>query len=77
MLQVYFFSNLYPRNDNKNHRKRFYIKQVHVPAESVELAGFRGDNQRLRHHRYGGGKPGGPEDVSSVEGPEDHLNITR
>lgn len=68
LFQVYIFGDLHSGNDNQKHSKGLHPQQVYVSAESMELAGFRGHHQRLRHNWDGSGQSGGFADVSGVKG---------
>jgi len=67
MFQVHLPSHIHGGNGDKINSEGIYTEQVHLPAESLELAGLRGDYQRIRHHRHGSRQSGRSQDVQGVE----------
>lgn len=59
------------------YREGFHFKQVHVPTEPLELAGFCCDNIRLRDHRHGSRQLGWSENISGTAGVEDRFYNAR
>lgn len=67
MFQIYLPSHIHGGNGDKINSEGIYTEQVHLSAESLELVGFRGDYQRLRHYRNGSRESGRSQDVQGVE----------
>ena len=58
-------------------RQGLHPEQVHVPAQSVELARLHRGRPRLRHALRQPGQLGRPADVPRAEGAQDRLHYAR
>lgn len=72
--QVHLLGNLHGWNGDKINSEGFYIEQIYLSKEPLELAGFFSNHKRLRDDRYGGGKSGGFKDFQGSQGVENGFH---
>ena len=75
--QVDLPRHLLARGAHQVDRQGLHPQQVHVPAESVELARLHRGRPRLRHALRQPGQPGRPADVPGAQGAQDRLHHAR